>query len=154
MSKPRLKAVNSFRKSDDSWQHCCRWCHYFSDGKCWNKKCASTMMLDENLNVFSVAENGYSAQAIEETLNTEKHIKSFMLEVESILDKWNISQKRKKEFEKHFIECWSEFADFTLKEELDEAVSLVYQKYLDPDGQNFNGIEIDNPSEFYCKGWC
>ena len=37
LSKPRLKAVNSFRKSDDSWQHCCRWCHYFSDGKCWNK---------------------------------------------------------------------------------------------------------------------
>ena len=102
-----------------------------------------------------MSENGYLAQTLEETLNNEELLKGFMLSVESILDKWNISQKRKKEFEEHFRQEWSEFADFQLKEELDEQVSKCYQNFFDePSGECYEGVEISDPENFCCKEWC
>lgn len=140
-------------KPDYSWQKCCRWCHYYQNGKCWNKGVALNYS-DSILNVFSVAENGYSSQAIEEVLNTDRLSNKLMYSLMEIFDKWNISGKRKGEFIEHFRECWSEFADMDLKEELDDAVAVVYQKYLDPDGVDFDGTEIYNPEDYCCKEWC
>ena len=144
----RLKRV---QKKDDSWQHCCRYCHYYSNGKCWNKDLS--IVGEEVMNVYSVSEDGYLSETLEETLNGEDLVKEFMYSVESILDKWNISQKRKKEFEEHFIQKWSEFADFQLKEELDEQVSKCYQNHLS-DVDVDEGIEIFDPENFCCKDWC
>lgn len=147
MPKPRLKAVV---RSNDNWLHCCRYCHYYESGKCYKQNIITS---GEELRVYAVAENGYLAQTLEETLNNEELLKRFMFGVESILDKWNISQKRKKEFEEHFRQEWSEFADFQLKEELDEQVSKCYQNHLS-DVDVDEGIEISDPENFCCKEWC
>ena len=147
MPKPRLKAVV---RSNDNWLHCCRYCHYYENGKCYKQNIITS---GEELRVYAVAENGYLAQTLEETLNNEELLKGFMFGVESILDKWNISQKRKKEFEEHFRQEWSEFADFQLKEELDEQVSECYQNHLS-DVDVDEGIEISDPENFCCKEWC
>lgn len=147
MPKPRLKAVV---RSNDNWLHCCRYCHYYESGKCYKQNIITS---GEELRVYAVAENGYLAQTLEETLNNEELLKRFMFGVESILDKWNISQKRKKEFEEHFRQEWSEFADFQLKEELDEQVSKCYQNHLS-DVDVDEGIEISDPENFCCKDWC
>lgn len=154
MPKPKLKARPVVRKKqEDDWQHCCRYCHYYENGKCWNK--GNFFMLDEVDNVFRVAEDGILSQVLEEVLNDEPMVKSFMFSLEHILDKWGISQKRKKEFDEHFRECWSKFADFKLKEELDEKVSVCYQDFIDAHANsNESGIDIENPSEFVCKEWC
>lgn len=149
MPKPRLKAVV---KGVDNWLRCCRYCHYYEQGKCYKKNIITS---GEELRVYAVSENGYLAQTLEETLNNEELLKGFMLSVESILDKWNISQKRKKEFEEHFRQEWSEFADFQLKEELDEQVSKCYQNFFDePSGECYEGVEISDPENFCCKEWC
>ena len=149
MPKPRLKAVV---RSNDSWLRCCRYCHYYEQGKCYKKNIITS---GEELRLYAVSENGYLAQTLEETLNNEELLKGFMLSVESILDKWNISQKRKKEFEEHFRQEWSEFADFQLKEELDEQVSKCYQNFFDePSGECYEGVEILDPQSFCCKDWC
>lgn len=110
-------------KSDDNWQKCCRWCHYYQNGKCWNK------------------EVSYNYQ------------NGLMYSLMEIFDEWRMSGKRKAEFKEHFKLCWGEFADMLLKEELDEAVSIVYQNHLDPELE-FEGTYIDDPNEFCCKEWC
>lgn len=142
----KLKRVD---REKDGWQKCCRYCHYYSKGKCWNKDLS--IICDDITNVYKISEEGFLSQTLEETLNEEDLIKEFMISVEGILDKWNISQKRKKEFEEHFKQCWSEFSDFQLKEELDEQVSNCYQNPL---LDMFNGIEISDPEIFCCKEWC
>ena len=139
-------------KSDDNWQRCCRWCHYYQNGKCWNKDVAYNYQ--NGLDVYSVAENGYSSQAIEEVLNSDHLRDQFMYSLMEVFDKWKISGKRKAEFMEHYKECWGEFADMTLKEKLDEAVSIVYQSRLDPYELEFEGTYIDDPNEFCCKEWC
>lgn len=140
-------------KADDSWQKCCRWCHYYQNGKCWNRDIALNYS-DNPFNVYSVSENGYSSQAIEEVLNTDRLVNMLMYSLMEKFDEWKLSGKRKGEFVQHFKECWGEFADVHLKEELDEAVSIVYQKYLDTDGAEFDGTYIDSPEDFCCKEWC
>lgn len=156
VSKPRLKAVQRPRVNDD-WQHCCRWCHYYcysgdpTEGyKCYNKEVNKNAMY--GFNIYSVAENGYLSQALEEGLNNQRLVDKFMCAVMDKLDEWKISGKRKVEFIHHFRECWSEFADMDLKEHLDEVVSGCYQSQAEM-GEGIDGVDIDNPSEFVCKYW-
>lgn len=143
----KLKRVD---REKDGWQKCCRYCHYYKSGCCWNKNLS---IFGNMFEVYNVSEEGHLSQCLEETLNDGNLVKKFMLSVESILDKWKVSQKRKKEFEEHFKECWSEFADFQLKENLDENIAICYQSYLDRTG-NVNGFEIQDPNNFVCKDWC
>lgn len=141
-------------RSDDSWQHCCRWCKYFEKGKCYNKKVVE--QVQENgitLSVYAVSEEGYASQTIEEVLNNETLIRKFVSEVEKCFEKWNISQKRREEFQKHFIECWSEFADFSLKEVLDEEILKCYATRIEDSMVNEEGVSIESPSSFSCKYW-
>lgn len=150
----KLKRVSK-NKVDDSWQHCCRWCHYFENGKCYNSDVVNQIEESSYWGaIYGVAESGKLSGVIEETLNDEPLIKTFLFSIESILDKWNISQKRKKEFEEHFRECWSEFADFKLKEALDEQVSISYQNEVDKLTWRSGGyVEITEPEDYCCKYW-
>ena len=162
MAKPRLKVVQRPRVNDD-WQHCCRWCkHYCYSGdptegyKCYNKDVMGHIVERQDMiNMYSVSENGYAAETIEEVLNDGELTRKFFNMVLSKFDEWNnVSQKKKAEFEKHLQECWSEFADFSLKEELDEALMKCYVHHLEDEHGSFdNGVDIDNPSEFVCKYW-
>ena len=53
------------RKVDrDSWQKCCRWCHYYQSEKCMNTNHVSA---GEDLSVYKVSEEGYLDQTLEET---------------------------------------------------------------------------------------
>ena len=48
----------------DSWHKCCRWCHYYSNGKCMN---VDHLSVGEDLSVYKVSEDGYLDQTLEET---------------------------------------------------------------------------------------
>ena len=142
----KLKRIK--RDTSNDWQKCCRWCHYYKDGKCYNTKNNDYF----ESSVYKVSEEGYLSQTLEETLNDESLVGELRRSIESILDKWNISQKKKREFEEHFNECWSEFADFSLKESLDESVSCCYSDHIDRIA--VDGVDIKEPQEYYCNEWC
>lgn len=125
--------------------HCCRWCHHYQNGKCYN----NNMQIIDDSAVFEVAESGRLDEVLEETIKSEK-LTPFK-ELEYKLLEWNVSQKRIKEFNELFSSCYEEFA-LHLKESLDESVSRLYQ--TDLDDRTFDGIEISNPEEYYCKDWC
>lgn len=125
--------------------HCCRWCHHYQNGKCYNN---NIQIIDDSA-VFEVAESGRLDEVLEETLKSEK-LTPFK-ELEYKLLEWNVSQKRIKEFNELFSSCYEEFA-LHLKESLDESVSRLYQ--TDLDDITFDGLEISNPEEYYCKDWC
>lgn len=151
----RLTEEDHFRKFHDDPYHCCRWCHWskvedpFDGRKCFYHH-NPTVEVEGNIqDVYKVAEDGLLSQALEEVLNEEPLVNKLMLKVEHILDKWNISQKRKQEFEKHFIEVWGEFADFDLKEKLDDKVSVLYQTKVEEFGNESEGIPVSD--DFCCK---
>lgn len=156
LSKPRLKAVNSFRKSDDSWQHCCRWCHYFSDGKCWNKNHPYVFETDSSL--LYAADMGEFSEVIEEVISYPNDpIKEVLSEINKLFDKWKISSKRRDEFEQVFEEVYTDVSQ-DMRTLIDEAILRKMNNIIDrnihsvfDDGV---GVEINNPSEFCCKEWC
>lgn len=107
------------------------------------------MQIIDDSAVFEVAESGRLDEVLEETIKSEK-LTPFK-ELEYKLLEWNVSQKRIKEFNELFSSCYEEFT-LHLKESLDESVSRLYQ--TDLDDRTFDGIEIGNPEEYYCKDWC
>lgn len=135
------------KKYDDSWQRCCKYCKHFEEGRC-NKNVVNA----DQVGVYNVSENGYAAQAIEEVLDNEDLIRPFMRDLMEIFDKWNLSQKKKQEFQKHFKECWSQFADMSLKGEIDEQVMKCYAMYV-MYGDDAQGITITDPTNFVCADW-
>ncbi len=141
----KLKRVVRTEDPKEDMYHCCRWCHWYKEGKCYCKEYSAG---GDSLDVYEVSENGYLSETLEETLNNEKLIKEFMFDVESILDKWGVSQKRKKEFEEHFRQSWGSFADTSLKEVLDENVSVLYQTKMEECSQT-SGVYVSE--DFCCK---
>ena len=74
----------------------------------------------------------------------------FLKKLCTVAVQWKVSAKRIKEFEKTFNEVLDQWLDFSLKDEIDEAVSGLYQDRID--NQDFSsGVEIENPSEYSCK---
>lgn len=147
----KLKRVVRTDPKEDMY-HCCRWCKWshFEDysRKCYHK---DNSISEEGVpGVYEVSENGYLSETLEETLNNEKLVKELMFNIESIFDKWNISQKKKKEFEDHFREVWGSFADTSLKEVLDENISVLYQSKLEEYyAQDTPGVIVSD--DFCCK---
>lgn len=138
------------RKVDkDNWQKCCRWCHYYYNGKCFNKSVIASFSEDSINTMYEVAESGRLSEVIEETLHSVKL--SEFKELEYKLREWKVSEKRIKEFNDLFMECYSQFTDFTLKEKLDEDISRCYLNF---ESNQTDGVEIFNPEEFCCRDWC
>ena len=137
------------RKVDrDSWQKCCRWCHYYQCGKCMNTNHVSA---DEDLSVYKVSEEGYLDQTLEETLGSVK-LEEFR-ELEYLLRGYKLSEKRIKEFDDLFRKCWENFSQNTLKTELEENVAKCYQNHIE-DNTESSGLYIEDPENFVCKDWC
>lgn len=142
----KLKKVPvKVNKDFEDMYHTCRWCHYYQEGKCYNNQIQEI----DNIAVYSVSESGKLGAVIEETIESVK--KTSFKELEYLLSDWGVSQKRIKEFGEKFKECFNDY-NTDLKEWLDEKVSECYQTELD--GRNFDGLEISNPEEYYCKDWC
>lgn len=138
----KLKRV---QKSNDDWQKCCRWCHYYHNEKCYLKQ----MIPDGDNNVYKVAEEGYLSETIEETLDGAK-LEAFR-ELEYKLRDWNISEKRIKEFNDLFKQCYDQFIQ-DIKPELDEQIDRCYQNHSYDDLDS--GVYISDPEEYCCKEWC
>ena len=137
------------RKVDrDSWQKCCRWCHYYHSGKCMNTNHVSA---DEDLSVYKVSEEGYLDQTLEETLGSVK-LEEFR-ELEYLLRDYKLSEKRIREFDDLFRKCWENFSQNTLKTELEENVAKCYQNHIE-DNTTSDGFYIEDPENFVCKDWC
>ena len=132
----------------DSWQKCCRWCHYYSNGKCMN---FDHLSIGENLSVYKVSEEGYLDQTLEETLGSVK-LEEFR-ELEYLLRDYKLSEKRIREFDDLFRKCWENFSQNTLKTELEENVAKCYQNHIE-DNTTSDGFYIEDPENFVCKDWC
>ena len=137
------------RKVDkDEWQKCCRWCHYYQNGKCMNE---SHLDMGEDLSVYKVAEEGLLDQTLEETLGSVK-LEEFR-ELEYLLRDYKLSEKRIKEFLELFGKCWENFRQNTLKTELEENVAKCYQNHVEKSSFDPNVI-IKDPENCCCKDWC
>lgn len=125
----------------------CRRCRYYVD-KC----CTLDMFMPTSEDdIYSIAEEGSLSEVIEETLNSSKPEK-ILKELDNLLAGWKISKTRRKEVSQLFEEMFPEYNDFTLKEQLDENISRLYQERL---GKAIitDEIEIKEPDNFYCSRW-
>ena len=154
MSKlKKLSGEDHVQKFYEDPYHCCRWCHWskiedpFEGRKCFFDK--ESVEVDTCVqDVYEVAETGLLSQTIEEVLNTEKLSDKLMYKLMDCFQNWRISDKKREEFMKHFREEWSEFADFDLKPELDEKISVLYQKRAE-EFSNSDGFVVSD--DFCCK---
>ena len=130
------------RHLDDSWQKCCRWCKHYKDGKCFN----SDTTHQDPLSISRVMEEGYLNETLEETLSNHKL--SQFKELDFKLREWKISEKRIKEFNTLFMQCYDDWVR-DIKEDLECAVDMCYTNHT----ENL-GTYISDPENYCCKEWC
>lgn len=145
--KKRTGTSSNLPFDGDERFHCCRYCHYYDSGYCYNKSVAGNF--DGTANVVDVAESGRLSGVLEETMHS-CDTKEMLNELKDLLKSWKIGDKRVKEFEKTFSEVFNQWLDFTLKDELDMSVSNLYERAVDT-GSSSVCVEIENPTEYYCK---
>lgn len=133
-------------KSNDDWQKCCRWCHYYQNGMCYN----NNVSVEETAPVYKVAEEGYLSETIEEFFEGVKLTEFHELEYQ--LREWKISEKRVEEFKKLFKECYDQWV-LNHKEELDEVIDRCYQNHMS-EQLDSDGVYINDPENYCCKDWC
>ena len=126
--------------------HTCRWCKWFQNGACINKALCPTDTIDI-LDIYAIAESGRLSEVIEEILNSCS-TRKIERELTDKLLSYNLSKKRVDEVIQVFRDCLGEFLDFECKPELDRAVSKLYQEVQ---GKDAEGVEISDPTTFYCK---
>lgn len=81
----KLKRVD---RTKDDWQKCCRWCHYYENGKCIK----DNVSIEETAPVWKVAEEGHLSETLEEFFEGVKLTEFHELEYQ--LREWKISEKR------------------------------------------------------------
>lgn len=127
----------------------CRRCRYYVDKCCTLDMFMPTFLSEDD--IYSIAEEGSLSEVIEETLNSSKPEK-ILKELDNLLAGWKISKTRRKEVLQLFDEMFPEYNDFTLKEQLDENISRLYQERL-VKAIITDEIEIKEPDNFYCSRW-
>lgn len=135
----KLKRV---RKNVIELKECCRWCHYFYDGKCYKENVSY-----EDDKIYKVSEDGHLLDTIEEFFNEIK-LDEFK-KLENKLREWKLSEKKIKEFNTLFRQCFDMWS-FNHKEELDDQITLCYHNNVTDE----KGVLINNPEEYCCKDWC
>lgn len=141
------KKLHGMKKIDNSWQHCCRWCHHFSNGKCM----CPDIEGGEYVDVTYISENGYVAEVLKESIGSVDR-KDFK-ELEYLLREWKVSEKRIKEFKDTFEKCFEEWQQEAV-EQIDEDVTKCFNKHLEEDFNYEVGVEILDPREHCCSRWC
>ena len=127
--------------------HTCRWCKWFSDGKCINDRAfGGTEILSEA--VYDIAEEGRLAGVLEETFGSVK-ASNLSNRLRDMLESYKLSGKRVSEVLELVAESLEEFLGTDCKEALDDAISRLYKNNTDNLGSG--GVIIADPHSFYCK---
>lgn len=126
----------------------CKYCRYYSCGKCYNKEVMS-FISGAKPEIYDVSESGRLSDTIRETAGS-CDTKGMKKELIDLLKKWKVSSKRIEEFERTFDEVLEQWLEFSLRDDLDEAISMLYENSVDTDNTT-EGVEISNPSEYSCK---
>ena len=123
----------------DEMYHNCRWCRFYSKGKCVKTpKVFYTSVSDE---LYNLVESGKLSEAINEGLKLPK-----MSKLTSLLEWYSISQKRQKEILKAVAEELEEFIP-TMVESIDGSVGdLIINTE-----SKVEDLELKDPESFYCK---
>lgn len=130
------------RVDRDSWQKCCRWCKNFSGGECHANSVGS-----DPLQLYKVAEEGILDETLQETLMSARL--SEFKELENLLREWRISEKRIKEFNKVFSECYEDWVNNEIRDDLSESVDRCYTNHIES-----SSITISDPENYCCNKWC
>ena len=86
----------------DKMYRCCRWCHYYQEGKCWRK---GVSFSDLESSLLNAADMGEFSEVIEETMMYPNDpICKVLQGLKSLLSDWKISSKRIEKFQEVFIE--------------------------------------------------
>lgn len=133
--------------NNEDMYHTCRWCKHFIKG-CCTLGVFSLVLVDS---VYNVAEDGGLSSVIEETLNSKKPEK-LIRELDVLLSGYRVAKAKRDEIRKLILEELLEYNDFVLKEELDSAISRLYQERLD-NSTVTEEVEIKSPEDFYCSRW-
>lgn len=154
----RLKRVV---RPDNSWQHCCRYCHYCGWEKeamghvCYCKEVIESTAPQE-FNVYGVSENGYVSEVIEECMQNYDRKKLFIDLIKQKCLEYKVSGSRTQMFLKAFEDVYEEYSLF-MRDDVDEAVSRVYQERYENamcEQGDRTYIELDNVEDFCCRYWC
>ena len=142
-----LRKVAEKKEKSNDLDKCCRWCHFYKSGECHNKDVVKNNAVDFELGVYSVVEEGYLDETLEETLGSVNY-KEFE-DLTTLLLSWGISQKRIKLFEDTFKKNMEDFS-FNLKERLSDNVHDCYLKHLDLGDVS---LTINDPENYCCDKW-
>lgn len=145
--KPVVRGVTVDEIENDIY-HCCRWCHYFESGKCYNKNVMESYA-DSPSKVYLVAEEGRLSGVLEETFHSVKK-STVTEEVVKLLRSYKMSEKKIKEVYDTLVNSIDQWFDFEVKEKLDSEVSELYQDAVE-NMQEIDGVEISNPEDHYCR---
>ena len=133
--------------SDPIPNHCCRWCHYYEHGKCYHPSITNSFV-DNSQKIYKVAEDGTLSEALKEVMaDTTLHVMS--REIKNLLTFHGLSNKKAEEVLTEIMES-IEIRDNKLIENLDDKISVLYQKAADEVDEDV-GVEIAYPDEFYCN---
>lgn len=135
----------------DDMYHCCRFCHHYVNGKCFNQNMMESFC-DSPSSVYKVAEEGRLSAVLEETFHSVKK-NTVVEEIVTLLRDYKLSEKRVKEVKDSLVNSIDQWFDFEVKDKIDEEVSELYQDAVE-NMTEVDGVEIINPSEHYCKDWC
>lgn len=133
--------------SKEGIYHTCRWCKHFIKG-CCTLGVFHPVLTDS---VYIVAEDGGLSEVIEETLNSKKPDK-LIKDLDNLLAGYKVAKAKRDKVRELILEELLEYNDSTLKEELDNAISRLYQERLD-NATVTEEIEIDDPEIFFCSRW-
>lgn len=146
----KINKIVKGENSETNMYHCCSWCHFFTDGKCYQNFVYKEEKGECSDCVYKVAEDGHLHEALEESLHSLKFPTDDLVR---LLRKWGVSEKRVSDFNKTFNECMVQFIDMTVIPKLDEDVSTCYQNWAIEDSKD-DGLEISDPENFSCEKWC
>lgn len=144
----QVQDINNFPFGEPERFKTCRYCRYYECGKCYNKKIMS-FISGAKPEIYDVSESGRLSDTIRETAGS-CDTKGMKKELIDLLKKWKVSSKRIEEFEHTFDEVLEQWLEFSLRDDLDEAISILYETSVDTDNTT-EGVEISNPSEYSCK---
>lgn len=117
----------------------CRWCHWFSNGRCFHGK---TFRNGSETDVMYLSEEGVISEAIREGF-TEQAFEQLKSNLESTL-----SKKKASEFMQAFYEEL-EAAKVDWIESIENIVTLALQNAIDKGTEE--AAEIVEPEEYCCK---
>lgn len=129
----------------DNIYHNCQWCHYYKNGKCYNKNLKN---INSN-SVSSATDEGELSEILEEILSNFS-IKNILIPLEEKLISYKISKKRITEVKKLLTELLNQWLVFIVKEDIDIKISEWIQN-IEAKTEENNGVIINNPNSFYCN---